>query len=326
MAVSGDREELRKAVAAALREGHSIVDLDNIEHPFGSPDLSRAITQPEYADRLLGETRILRLPTNLLWTATGNNLAFRGDLAVRALLCRLDARLERPEERQFKITNLKGYLAEHRRELVIAAITILRAYVVAGSPDQRLLPWGVFDEWSATIRAPLVWLGMADPCLTRQQVLEDDPDREQAAALITAWHSVFGGEAVQTAHVIDRAVSSPELTSTLLAVAAGKNDGNRIDPRRLSWWCRAWRDRVVDGLSLVRGKDYGKSATWRVLEAPNCGISGIKNSSTKTEGQREGNLSGRGEDFGRGGNNPTNPKSGPDGAVEELGESDSLEI
>ena len=303
MAVSGDREEIRKAVLAALREGHSIVNLDNIEHPLGSPDLSRAITQPVYGDRLLGETRILRIPTNLLWTATGNNLAFRGDLAVRALLCSLDARLERPEEREFKISDLKGYVAGHRRELVIAAITILRAYVVAGSPDQRLLPWGGFDEWSATVRAPLVWVGMADPCVTRQHVIEDDPDREQAATLITEWHSVFGGEAVQIAHIIERAASSPELTSALLAVAADKNDGKRIDPRRVSWWCRAWRDRVLDGLSLVRGKLYGKSATWRVMQTPNrgiSGISGIKNSSTKTEGEDEGELSGKSEDFSRG--------------------------
>jgi putative DNA primase/helicase len=218
--------------------------------------------------------------------------------------------LERPEERQFKITDLKGYVTEHRRELVIAAITVLRAYVVAGSPDLRLLPWGGFDEWNATVRAPLVWLGMADPCATRQHVMEDDPDREQAAALITVWHSVIGSEAVQIADVIKRAASHPELTSVLLAAAAGKNDGARIDPRRVSWWCRDWRDRVVDGLSLIRGKDYGKSATWRVVQTADrgiSGISGIKNPSTKTEGEGEGDLTSKGDDSHRGENNPTNP-------------------
>jgi putative DNA primase/helicase len=303
MAVSGDREEIRKAVLAALLEGHSIVNLDNIEHPLGSPHLSRAITQIEYSDRILGASKLLRLPTSLTWMVTGNNLAFRGDLAVRALLCRQDAKLERPEERKFKIPDLKVYVADHRCELVAAALTILRAYVVAGRPDQTLRPWGGFDDWTAVIRAPLVWLGVADPCATRQHVIEDDPDREQAAALITAWHSVFGGEAVQTAHVIERAASSPELTSALLAVAADKKEGTRIDPRRVSWWCRGWRDRVVDGLSLVRGKDYGKSATWRVMQPPDCGISGIsriKDPSTKTEGEGEGDLSGEGEDFSRG--------------------------
>jgi hypothetical protein len=277
MAVSGDREEMRKSVAAALREGHAIVNLDNIEHPLGSPDLSRAITQPEYQDRLLGETKMLRLPTNVTWTATGNNLAFRGDLAVRTLLCRLDARLEQPEERSFQIADLKRYLAEHRRELVVAALTILRAYVLAGKPDQRLKPWGGFNEWSCTIRAPLVWLGMADPCATRQHVIEDDPDREEAATLFSAWHSFVGTDAVQIAHVVGLAANAPELKAALLGVAAAKNDGGRIDPRRLAWWCRAWKDRVIGGLLLVKDKPYGKSATWRVKPAdpPGRGVSGV---------------------------------------------------
>jgi hypothetical protein len=309
MAVSGDREEMRKAVAAVLREGHAIVNLDNIEHPLGSPDLARAITQPEYQDRLLGETKMLRLPTNVTWTATGNNLAFRGDLAVRTLLCRLDAKLERPEERSFKITDLKAYLAEHRRELLVAALTILRAYVHAGKPDQRLKPWGGFDEWSHTIRAALVALGMADPCATRQHVIEDDPDREQAAALLATWHSVVGTDAVQIANLVSLAAKTPELKAALLGVAAAKNDGGQIDPRRLSWWCRAWRDRIVSGLVLAKGKDYGKSATWLVrppdqLGSGVIGVTGIKNPSAKSADERADE--GDGQIFG-GGNNPINP-------------------
>ncbi len=180
MATSSEREEVRKAVATILREGHTIVNLDNIERPLESPDLARAITQIEYADRLLGESQMLRLPTNILWTATGTNLAFRGDLAVRALVCRIDAQVEHPEARTFRISDLKAHLAERRRELVVAGLTILRAFAAAGRPNQKLAPWGGFDEWSMTIRAPLVWLGMVDPCEGRQLVVEDDPDREQA--------------------------------------------------------------------------------------------------------------------------------------------------
>jgi len=310
MAVSGDREEIRKAVTAALREGHAIINLDNVEHPLSSPDLSRAITQTEYGDRILGASKILRLPTNLTWMATGNNLAFRGDLSVRALLCRQDARLERPEERNFKIPDLKAYIADHRSELVAAALTILRAYVLAGRPDQRLKPWGGFDEWTAVIRAPLVWLGMADPCDTRQHVIEDDPDREAAATVLHAWYSVAGDETIQIAHVIELAASSPLLASALLAVAASKDEASRIDPRRVSWWCRAYRDRVVDGLSLVRGKDYGKSATWMVVQPPDfgiSGISGIKNPSKDSQTPQPGSEVDGYDANSRGENNPTNP-------------------
>lgn len=274
MAVSGDREEMRKAVTAALREGHAIINLDNIEQPVGSPDLSRAITQIEYQDRILGASKTLRLATNLTWTATGNNLAFRGDLAVRALLCRQDAKMERPEERRFKISDLKAYIADHRSDFVSAALTILRAYVVAGRPEQKLKPWGGFDEWSAVIRAPLLWLGMKDPCDTRRHVIEDDPDREAAAALLHAWHSTVGDRSVTIAQLRKWSSEHAALYCGMLSVAS-LDEGSGIDPRRVAWWCRAWRGRVVDGLVLVRGKDYGKSATWRVAEAADSGISGV---------------------------------------------------
>lgn len=317
MAVSGDREEMRKAVAAALREGHSIVNLDNIEHPLSSPDLSRAITQPEYRDRLLGETRILRLPTNVVWTATGNNLAFRGDLAVRALVCRLDARVERPEERQFTIRNLKGYILEHRRELVTAALTILRAYVVAGRPEQSLKPWSGFDEWSRTIRAPLAWLEMADPCAGRQHVIEDDPDREQASALLSAWRSVVGNDAVQLANVIRCADENVSLKNALLGVATDKSDGSKVDPRHLAWWCRTWRDRVVAGLCIAKGSDYGKSARWSVEDrsvSGVSGISGVKSPPAEKEKRDQNSLPRSVRYFQQVGNNPNNPTDPKTGA------------
>lgn len=320
MTVSGDREELRKAVAAVLREGHAIVNLDNIEHPLGSPDLSRAITQSVYGDRLLGTSRMLRLPTNLTWTATGNNLTFRGDLAVRALSTRLDARLERPEEREFEIAELKSHIREQRRVLVAAAMTILRAFVAAGKPDQALKPWGGFNEWSATIRAPLVWLGMADPCTSRKHVIENDPDREQAAAVLSAWHAEFGGEAVRIAEVIERAASQQDLKSALRLVAASKGDANELDARRVGWFCRDWRDRLVNGLVLAKGKDYGKVATWMVGIGQGEGgkvsgvseVSGVKDPSIKSE--RERTTGSDGSD--RGENNPvdpTDPQIAPDG-------------
>jgi hypothetical protein len=331
MAVSGDREEMRKAITAVLREGHAIVNLDNIEHPLGSPDLSRAITQAEYGDRILGETKTLRLPTNVTWTATGNNLAFRGDLAVRTLICRLDAKLERPEERTFRIADLKSYVVEHRRELVTAALTILRAYALAGRPDQALKPWGGFDEWSRSIRSALVWLGMADPCATRQHVIEDDPDREQAAAVLSAWHSGVGSDAVQIAHLVKSAANTPELNEALTGVAGAKNDGGaRIDPRRLSWWCREWRDRVVSGLVLARGKSCGKAATWKVTRISDMpgsginGISGIRNPSIKT-GHEAKHPDPEGiEQFDRGGNNPTNPTNPENGSFFADGRGDRL--
>ena len=315
MAVSGNKEEMRKAITAALREGHSIINLDNIEHPLGSPDLSRALTQTEYGDRLLGKSSILQLPTNVTWTATGNNLSVRGDMAVRAVFCRLDAKLERPEERQFLIPDVKAYITEHRRELVTAALTILRAYAVAGRPDQGLTTWGGFDEWSLIVRAPLVWLGIVDPCATRRHVLEDDPDRKEAAALLSAWHSTVGTSAVQIADVIDHAAQSKILSRALLAVAAAKSDSGRINSQRLSWWCRKWRDRVVKNYRLEQGKSYGSHDTWRVVIYADTADSADRITSAITAKQVNSDQLGHLEQFPQReniGNDGNNGKSGSD--------------
>lgn len=260
--VARQSDELRKAITSALHEGQAVVNLDNITHPLDSPDLARAITQSEYSDRLLGTNRMLKLPTNVLWTATGNNLTFRGDLPSRALLCRIDAKVERPEERTFSILDLPGHLLEHRRRLVAAALTILRAYHVAGRQRQRLRPWGGFDYWSREIREPLVWLGLADPCATREKIVINDPERDSALSILSAWSETFSDRAMLVAEVIREA--NPELKEHLLAVAGERNDPAKIDTRRLDTWCRSVEDRIFGDFRLSRDGSVRRAAVWRV--------------------------------------------------------------
>jgi putative DNA primase/helicase len=272
-AVSGDREEIRKSITSALREGHIIVNLDNIEHPLASPDLARAVTQSEYQDRLLGESRMLRLSTNVLWTATGNNLVFRGDLSSRALLCRIDSGLERPEARTFKIRHLADHLKNNRKDLVTAALTILRAYHVAGRPRQEVQSWGGFNNWSASIREALVWLGVADPCKTRETVLADDPEREESLAALLALHEAFGEGQFTLKMVAERCVSDNALKNSILSVAAGRQQRHEVDSRRLGWWCRNRKDQVLGGLRLYLSGKASGVANWRI-EVPSCGHRG----------------------------------------------------
>jgi len=74
--------------------------------------------------------------------------------------------------------------------VIAAALTILRAHIVAGSPGAReLSPFGSFEQWSEWVRGALVWLGEADPCRTRKYVQADDPAYEAAASLFAAIHA-----------------------------------------------------------------------------------------------------------------------------------------
>jgi len=259
-AISGDREEIRKMITSVLREGHSIINLDNVEHPLTSPDLAKAITQSEYQDRALGTNKMLRLPTGVLWTATGNNLTFRRDLSSRALLCRIDAQMESPESRAFKIPHLGDYLKMNREELIAAALTILRAFYIAGRPRQPVKPWGGFDDWSASIREPLVWLGLADPCETRTVVLADDPEREESRLALRALYKKFKDKEFRTKDILQ----SVSLSKAIGAVAAGRH--KEIDSRSLGWWLRRTKDRILGGLRLETVGHASGVARWRVMK------------------------------------------------------------
>ena len=265
-AISGEREEIRKMITSALCEGHSIINLDNVEHPLASPDLAKAITQSEYQDRALGKNQMLRLMTNVLWTATGNNLMFRRDLSSRALLCSIDPGVESPEARSFKIPELGNHIKNHRKDLVVAALTILRAYHVAGRPRQQVAAWGGFDDWSASIREPLVWLGLADPCKTRTTVLADDPEREESRATVRALYDVFGDHEFTVKRIIRRCSQKSALRMAMPTSVVGHQ--KEIDSRSLAWCLKRIKGRVLGGLRLELSRKSSGVARWRVVRVP----------------------------------------------------------
>jgi putative DNA primase/helicase len=178
--------------------------------------------------------------------------------------------MERPEERTFRIPNLEAFLRESRKRLVACALTILRAYHVAGRPRQSVPAWGGFGDWSASIREPLIWLGCPDPCATREHVIADDPDREEATAVFTAWYRAFPDKTMTVRELLDGAETDPELRNALIAVSREQKATDRPDAKKLGYWCRSWRFRVLDGLQLCSDKKRKKCGSrWWVAAAPN---------------------------------------------------------
>ena len=63
---------------------------------------------------MLGLSRQVDVPTSALFTATGNNLILEGDLTRRSMRCELDAKVERPELREFAVQSENGVPATAR--------------------------------------------------------------------------------------------------------------------------------------------------------------------------------------------------------------------
>ena len=225
MAQGRDEAEDEKRLVGALLRGDGLLLVDNIEQPIGGDFLCSVITESVVQVRPLGQTGQVDVPTNLLICATGNNIKVRGDMTRRCVKCRIDAGKERPEERDFR-GDLRAYVRKHRAELVVAGLTILRAFAVA--PDRQdviddLAPYGSFTEWSDRVRGALVWLGEHDPCETRELIRDDDPVTAGLAGLVAAWTASLGTGEVKPN-------SNPDWHTTTQIVAAA----NEADPHDYS--------------------------------------------------------------------------------------------
>ncbi len=285
MSLGEDANEERKRWLSVLLDGDSVICIDNIEKPLGGSTLCSILTQETYKDRILGMSRTVTVSTAVTLLCTGNNLVFDGDLTTRVIPCDLDPGVERPEERSFAV-NLYQYVPEHRGELVVAGLTILRAYVAAGRPTQAIRPFGRFEEWSDLVRSALVWLGTADPCAGRSRIEEQDPTRQRLGQLLCAWREALPGRPSTAAEAItlsegvaaslggsSPAAASSRLREALLAVAADRS--GHINPRYLGSFLSKHARRIEGGLRFEKGPDRNKVATWQISSVDPAGGGGV---------------------------------------------------
>lgn len=180
MAYARGEDEQRKAILALALEGRRVALIDNVTGSFGSGTLDAALTATSWSDRILGVSKAATVPLTIVWFATGNNVVVVGDTMRRCLYIRLESPDEHPERRQgFRHPRLLEWVDTRRAELTAAGLTLLRAYIAAGRPDQGLPAWGSFESWSDLIRNCLVWLGLPDPGETRRD-LYDSASSEDA--------------------------------------------------------------------------------------------------------------------------------------------------
>ena len=267
-------EEMEKRLGAALIAGDGLIAIDNCEQPLRGELLCQAISQTSLKVRILGKSMNAEVPSNAAIFATGNNLTLEGDMTRRAVRATLDAGVERPELRAFD-RDPAAMVTAHRGDYVTAALTILRAYHVAGRPEQRT-PLGSFADWSRWVRDALIWLGEADPCETMESVRGADPKLEALTMVLTQWHAVLGDERLTVHQIIDIATERrsqlygrsefvhAEFREALLAIAG---DGGAINGRRLGRWIGAHQNRIVAGLKLVSAGLSAGRMRWRLVAA-----------------------------------------------------------
>lgn len=273
MSQGTDNEDDRKRLLSILMQADPVVVIDNVSRPISGDALCSILTSETYEDRLLGGNEKVKVGTQTLFIANGNNLEFREDMSTRAILCSMDARVERPETRTFKL-DLRTEVPRRRGELVAAALTVLRGFICAGRPGLTdLTPFGRFEDWSNLVRGALVWADEADPCGTREAVAVGDSAREELAALIDAWAKFYGtGKVVKASDVardanpFERRPDAGEDADALAeAVRAACPRG--VNARAVGKYLAKVKNRIALGRRIVMAPDEKAGATYWLEDA-----------------------------------------------------------
>ncbi len=292
----GRSDELEKMLASMALAGVQICGFDNLalDTPFKGAPLDKVLTARSVQMRILAKSEMPTLTWNAVVLATGNNLLVLGDTVRRALKSRLEPAVERPEERtNFEIPNLKGYAREHRAELVVAAMTILSAYVAAGRPSPRAQTWGSFEDWHELIAGAIEWVSGVDVTQRRVSLTDADEDPEMSAMTTIVEEVAALNSPATVTQLLDLGFGvvepewngkpriippeKPEFGEAIAALVPGRTRDGRPSARAFGKALARHRGRVFAGLRLQSSPSAagGGSLVWSAMPVPGSGVSGF---------------------------------------------------
>jgi hypothetical protein len=256
------QEELAKVLDAYALRSAAFVNFDNIPpaQSFAGSALDKYLTAESVECRVLGKSEAPMVRWRAVMVGSGNNLTVAGDTIRRVLLARMETELERPQDRDgFRIPDLRAWVRDNRARLVHAALTILRAFIVAGRPtttnplDARIDAENTGDPELAAHGAILLGL----PRLA--------PDGTTIRAAVAALYPNGKAPPTQTR---DGEPLLPdghaELRDALEALAPPKVTGLAPDPKRLGNQLRRFLKVVRAGKRLTTKPDRNGVAVWSV--------------------------------------------------------------
>lgn len=254
---TSDEAELEKRIGAACIHGDQIISIDNVSAVLRSDQLCQLLTQDVTTVRVLGASKNVKIPNTALICATGNNLSIYGDLNRRVIRIRLDAKVERPDEREFPFDAID--LAKSRRaEMVAASLTVVKAYMAAGTPS-RAPSMGSFDDWSDLVRSALIWLGMGDCRGNIDELRAADPELEMLAEVIAILPPNFDFSVKDIASI----ASTDGVAHDALADFFERGI---FSAKRFGRYLKRHAGRIVNGRHIEQARTSGKAGSlWRVI-------------------------------------------------------------
>jgi hypothetical protein len=257
-------DECQKLLLASLLSAPSVLLFDNLTTdllPFKS--LCSALTEGFLTGRILGLSKTATVGTRAMFLSSGNNVEPVGDMARRCITIELDPQVEVPATRKFSGDPLARLRAD-RPHFVTQALTIVQAWIAAGSPATNCRPLASYGRWSEWVRQPLLWLGLPDPAEGLFEQLGKDPDRQILDRLLCVWNRAFGNSPTMIREAVRMAENgstehAKDLRDALLEIAEVRGE---IDRRRLGRWIARHQGRIVSNLRFERADGVTSAERW----------------------------------------------------------------
>jgi hypothetical protein len=267
-------EDQEKLLACYAVDAAAVAFFDNVKGVLGGPSLEGALTSTVVEFRVLGATVKPRLPWVSVVLVSGNNLALTDDMVRRSLVARLEPQEENPETRTgFAHEDLIGWCMQDRPRLIVAALTVLRAYACHGYPSPNFGVMQSFNAWSKLIPGAIAFAGGGNLLEARARGTGSAADEIGAlSVLLRRMPELYGeGNSISVRGLVSALYPAParndppdgwaEVREAIEDLAPMR--GGMPDVKRLGQTLSRYVGRWVDGRRLVAGEVKG-TRKWRV--------------------------------------------------------------
>lgn len=264
-------DEREKVITTAFLCSEPVLFFDNwpTNKKFDSPTVASALTSEWYKSRILGLSKFVSAPNNVVWVISGNNPTFSPEIRRRIVSIRLDAQCEDPKARPGFSKPLPADAPANRGRMIHDACTVIAYWLSIGRPGpdaDDVPPIGSFSAWRFVMGGILGAVGVPGFLgnLHAVDAADDNPEQALAAAVYRVVLKQYGVDKAFSAKQLEPLLDVAGLMTELLP----PHTRDEFRTTALGQWLTAHRNRVYDGHQLRQGKRMNSGYMWHLAAMP----------------------------------------------------------
>lgn len=265
-------EEMGKSIGGILSQTTApVVQFDNVTTTLRSAILTALLTTATYSSRLLGSSNSVTMTNDRVWTITGNNLSLGGDLTRRTLMITIDPGVPNPEDRTGFKLNIPEYVSANRGQILADLLTMIRGWILAGSPAEPPSSSDDYAHWTTTVRGILEYCEVPGRFDHVKVESSNEDESEWASFLMTAYEVMDGAGAFTLSEYLAKGDPSAEVYSQILASLperlhekAMRAGGLRGIAKSLGRVATTMQGRHVRGYVMKHDGEFRGTKKWRI--------------------------------------------------------------